>query len=130
LILVGWKVPLEIAKKEFKPGIFVLELAGPLQIGVECKQLELALDQLLRDGHTRVVLDLSKLTRLDSAGLGKIVNCFSRLKATGGTLCLAGTTGMIDGVLKLAHADRFLKSFQTSREAAESLSNSAASPAG
>lgn len=118
-----------IVKKEFKPGIIILELTGPLQIGVECKQLELAFDQLLRDGHTRVVLDLTRLTKLDSGGLGKLVNCFSRLKAAGGTFCLAGTTGMIDGVLKLAHADQFLKSFPTAREAAESFSGSSASPA-
>jgi anti-sigma B factor antagonist len=116
-----------IVKKEFKPGVMILELGGPLQMGVECKQLELAMDQLLRDGQTKVVFDLSKLTKLDSGGLGKIVNCFSRLKVAGGTLCLAGTTGMIDGVLKLAHADRFLKSYPTAREAAESFSDSPAS---
>jgi anti-sigma B factor antagonist len=120
---------LEIVKKEFKPGVTILELTGPLQIGVECKQLELAFDELLRDGHTRVVLDLSRLTKLDSCGLGKIVNCFSRLKTAGGALCLAGTTGMIDGVLKLAHADRFLKAYPTSREAAESFTDSTASSA-
>lgn len=119
----------QIVKKEFKPGVMILELGGPLQMGVECKQLELALDQLLRDGQTKVVLDLSKLTKLDSGGLGKIVNCFSRVKTAGGALCLAGTTGMIDGVLKLAHADRFLKSYPTAREAAESFSDSSASPA-
>jgi anti-sigma B factor antagonist len=122
-------VLVQIVKKEFKPGIMILELGGPLQMGVECKQLELALDQLLRDGQTKVVLDLSKLTKLDSGGLGKIVNCFSRVKTAGGALCLVGTTGMIDGVLKLAHADRFLKSFPTAREAAESFSDSSASPA-
>jgi anti-sigma B factor antagonist len=118
-----------IVKKEFKPGVMILELGGPLQMGVECKQLELAMDQLLRDGQTKVVLDLSKLTKLDSGGLGKIVNCFSRIKTAGGALCLAGTTGMIDGVLKLAHADRFLKSYPTAREAVESFSDSSASPA-
>jgi anti-sigma B factor antagonist len=118
-----------IIKKEFKPGTVILELSGPLQMGVECKQLELALDQLLRDGHTRVVLDLSKLTKLDSGGLGKIVNCFSRLKTAGGDLCLAGTTGMIDGVLNLAHADRFLKSYPTALQAAESFSDSSPAPA-
>jgi anti-sigma B factor antagonist len=119
----------EITKKEFKPGIVILELSGPLQIGVECKQLELAFDRLLVDGHIRVVLDLTRLTKLDSCGLGKLVNCFSRLKTAGGALCLAGTTGMIDGVLKLAHADRFLKCYPTAREAAESFSGSSASPA-
>jgi anti-sigma B factor antagonist len=124
------KVLVQIVRKEFKPGVIILELGGPLQMGVECKQLELAFDQLLLDGHTSVVLDLSKLSKLDSGGLGKIVNCFSRLKTAGGALCLAGTTGMIDGVLKLANADRFLKSYPSAREAAESLSGSSTSPAG
>jgi anti-sigma B factor antagonist len=120
----------EITKKEVKPGIIVLELSGPLQLGVECKRLELAFDQLIRDKHTRVVLDLSNVTKLDSGGLGKLVNCFSRLKTAGGALRLAGTTGMIDGVLKLAHADRFLKAYATALEAAGSFSDSSSTPGG
>ena len=119
---------LQIFKKELKPGVIVLELCGPLQLGVECKQLELAFDELLRDNHTHVILDFSRVTKLDSAGLGKIVNCFSRLKATGGALRLAGTTGMIDGVLKLTHADRFLKAYPTVREAAECFSDHSQTP--
>jgi len=115
---------MQIVKKELKPGIIALELRGPLQMGVECKQLELAFDEILRENRTRVILDLSGLTKLDSGGLGKIVNCFSRLKTAGGTLCLTGSTGMIDGVLKLTHADRFLKCYPTAAAAAESFSNS------
>ena len=111
-----------INKKELKPGIIVLELSGPLQMGVECKQLELAFDQLIGDNHKHVIVDLSKVTKLDSGGLGKLVNCFSRLKTAGGLLRLAGTTRMIDGVLKLAHADQFLKAYPTAVEAGESFS--------
>lgn len=113
---------MQIVKKELKPGILVLELSGPLQIGVECKQLELAFDEVLRGHQKCVILDVTKVTKLDSCGLGKIVDCFSRLKTAGGSLCLAGTTGMIEGVLKLAHADRFLKCYPTALAAAESLS--------
>ena len=59
---------MKITKKELKPGIIALELSGPLQMGVECKQLELAFDELLRENRTRVVLDLSGITQLASAG--------------------------------------------------------------
>lgn len=121
---------MQIVNKELKPGIIVLELTGPLQMGVECKQLELAFDQLLRDNHTRVVLDLSRLTKLDSGGLGKIVDCFSRAKKAGGSLLLAGATGMMEGVLKLSHADRFLKTYPTALAAAESFFDSSPSPTG
>jgi anti-sigma B factor antagonist len=117
----------KINTKEWKPGIMVLELSGPLQMGVECKQLELAFDQLIRENHTRVIVDFSQVTKLDSGGLGKLVNCFSRLKTAGGALRLTGVTGMIDGVLKLTHADHFLKSYSTVLEAAESFSDSSRS---
>ena len=115
---------MKIAKKELKPGIIALELSGPLQMGVECKQLELAFDEILRDSHTRVVLDLSGITKLDSAGLGKIVHCYSRLKTAGGSLRIASSTETIDGLLKLTHADRFLKNYPTALAAAESFGNS------
>jgi len=116
-----------INKKELKPGILVLELSGPLQMGVECKQLELAFDQLIGGNHKHVIVDLSRVTKLDSGGLGKLVNCFSRLKTAGGELRLAGTTSMIDGVLKLARADRFLKAYPSALEAADSFSDSSLS---
>ena len=120
---------MQIAKKEMKPGVVVLELSGPLQMGVECKQLELAMDQLISDKQTRVVIDLSNVTKLDSGGLGKLVNCFSRLKTAGGAMRLSGVTGMMEGVLKLTHADRFLKTYPTAVEAAESFSDSSSSQA-
>jgi anti-anti-sigma factor len=120
---------LHIVKRELKPGIIVLELTGPLLMGAECKQLELAFDALLRENRARVVLDLSHVTKLDSGGLGKIVNCFSRLKTAGGSLCVAGASGMIDGVLKLTHADHFLKVYPTALDAAASFPDSSPSPA-
>ena len=114
---------MHIAKKELKPGVVVLELTGPLIMGVECKQLELAFDELLKEQRKRVVLDLTHLTKLDSGRLGRIVDCFSRLKVAGGSLCLAGANERIDGVLKLSHADHFLKVFPTAAEAAASFSD-------
>ena len=50
---------MEITRKEFNPGVVVLELKGLLQMGVECKRLELAMDDLLKEKQTRVVLDVS-----------------------------------------------------------------------
>ena len=112
---------MEITRKEITPGVVVLELRGPLQMGVECKRLELAVDQLLRENQTRVVLDLSDVSKVDSGGVGKIVNCLSRLKVAGGTLRLAGVKGMIGGVLKLTQVDRLVKIYPTALEASQSF---------
>jgi anti-anti-sigma regulatory factor len=45
------------------------------------------------------------------------------LKMTGGSLCLAGVSERIDSVLKLTHADHFLKTYPTVPEAAASFSD-------
>jgi anti-sigma B factor antagonist len=116
----------QIVRKELSPGIVTLELKGPLQMGVECKRLEIAVDELLQEKRTRVVLDLSGVSKLDSGGLGKIVNCLSRLKLAGGTLRLAGVTGMISGILKLTQVDRLMKVYPTALEASESFLDSQA----
>jgi anti-sigma B factor antagonist len=112
---------LNITRKELEPGVVVLELNGPLQMGVECKRLELAIDELLKEKKTRVVLDLSQVSKVDSGGVGKIVNCLSRLRVAGGALALSGVTGMIGGVLKLTQVDRLVKIFPTAIEASRSF---------
>jgi len=116
----------QIVRKELSPGIVTLELKGPLQMGVECKRLEIAVDELLQEKRTRVVLDLSGVSKLDSGGLGKIVNCLPRLKLAGGTLRLAGVTGMISGILRLTQVDRLMKVYPTALEASESFLDSQA----
>ena len=112
---------MEITRKDLEPDVVVLELNGPLQMGVECKRLELAVDELLKEKKMRVVLDLSRVSKVDSGGVGKIVNCLSRLRVAGGTLCLAGVTGMIGGVLKLTQVDRLVKIYPTAQEAAQNF---------
>jgi anti-sigma B factor antagonist len=113
----------DITRKELSPGVVVLELRGALQMGVECKRLELAVDQLLNEKKTRVVLDLSSVSKVDSGGVGRIVNCLSRLRIAGGSLCLAGVTGMIGGVLKMTQVDRLVKIYPTALEASRSFSD-------
>jgi anti-sigma B factor antagonist len=112
----------EITRKDLPPDVAVIELSGSLQMGVECKRLELAIEQLIREKRTRVVLDFSKLSKIDSGGVGRIVNCFSRVKVTGGTMHFAGVTGMVDGAFKMTRVDRLVKMYPTAEQAAKGFS--------
>jgi anti-sigma B factor antagonist len=64
---------------------------------------------------------------VDSAGLGKIVNCLSALRVAGGAMSLAGPNSAVVGLLKMTRVDKLVKSFPTAQEAAQNLATSATS---
>ena len=112
---------MEVIRKEIQPGIIVLECRGALLIGVACTRLQLAVEDLLAEKQTRVVLDLTAVPRVDSGGLGKIVNCLSRIRMAGGTMHLAGVNQTVLGLFKLTKVDRIVKLFPTAKDAAQDI---------
>lgn len=110
--------PLKIAKSEIKPGVVVLEMTGPIHMGPDCQRLGQEVEQLLGRSEKRLILDVSKVSTVDSTGLGQIVRCFSKLKTSGGSLRLAGVQGMLAGVLKMTGVDKVIAIYPTAFEAA------------
>jgi anti-sigma B factor antagonist len=119
----------EVIRKEILPGIFVLECRGALLIGVACTRLQLAVEDLLAEQQTRVVLDLTGVPRVDSGGLGKIVNSLSRVRIAGGTMHLAGVNDTVVGLFKMTKVDRIVKLFPTARDAAQDIASQSSAPA-
>ena len=59
----------------------------------------------IRDGHRRIVLNLSQVNFLDSTGLGAIVTAFKRLDGQG-TIVICGAGEMVMDVFRLTRMDR------------------------
>jgi anti-sigma B factor antagonist len=64
------------------------------------------LDDLLRDGHVEIVLDLNKLGFLDSSGLGALISARRRTYAAGGSLTLVCDDNQVLWVLEITNLDR------------------------
>ena len=76
---------LDIQTKQLPPDIVVLEITGRITIGRECKQLEWAVDSLVREKQQKkIILDLSGVTHMDSTGIGIIVLSAGQVKQAGG----------------------------------------------
>ncbi len=71
-------------------------------------ELKHQIAQLLDDGATRIVLDLSAVTFMDSSSLGALV---SLLKMVGnrGDLIIAGAKGIVADLFKLTRMDRVFR---------------------
>jgi anti-sigma B factor antagonist len=111
-----------LTKKKVDAGVVVVELAGYVRMGPDCKQLTNQVDELIRDKETRVVFDLSGVDLIDSAGIGTIVLCFSRLKKAGGSLRIAGAKGMVDTVLHTTQVHRAISLFPAVADAVKDFS--------
>ena len=72
---------------------------------------------LLKEGRKRLILDLSGVSVVDSTGIGILVMCFAKVKKAGGSLRVAGATGMVEETLKITTLDRLIELYPTVSEA-------------
>ena len=99
---------LTLQSKNMEPDIVVVEVAGRITMGRECKQLEWATENLVRENKKKVVFDLSGVTHIDSTGIGIIVMCAGQLKQAGGKLSVCAQKH-VDQVLRLTSVDKVVE---------------------
>ncbi len=83
-----------------------------------------ALDEVLQGGAGTILLNLSELTYVDSAGLGEIANGFKTVAAKGGRFAACGATGNVRTLFKVTGLDKALKIFDTEADALAELGTS------
>jgi len=116
---------LSFHRHEIAPGIAALEIKGNIHCGPECARMEKEVDALIQDKLTCVVFDLKYVTHMDSAAIGSVVRCSSKLKTAGGGLRLAAVQPMIEHSLKITKVDRLIPVYPGVPEAAAAFSTPA-----
>jgi anti-anti-sigma factor len=84
-----------------------------LVAGGAAEELERQLQQLLCGGHSNVVVDLSAVDTIDSAGLRALVRAHTTAQRMGGTLRLAAARPSVWRVLTLANLDTVFSSYES-----------------
>jgi len=110
---------LELEKKQATPEITVLELRGRLLMGNDSRQVEWSINDLMKNGVKKVVLDLRELDAIDSTGVGILVMCNAKLQKTGAVMRMVVGDGIVESTLQMTHVDRIVKFYPTVEEASE-----------
>jgi len=113
---------LQFAKQQIEPGVIALVIKGSIHCGPECARLEKQVDELIGNRETRVIFDMAGVTHMDSAAIGSLVRCLTKLKSAGGGLRMACAQPMVDYSLKITKLDKLLPNFQSVREDAAGFS--------
>src|SRR5580704_10858577 len=114
-------MPMKLATRQLKPGVVLFELTGRVSMGDDCSLLDSEVERHIQKNENRVIFDLGAVNHVDSAVIGQIVKCLTRLKRSGGTLRLCGVHGMVEGVLKMTRLCQVLAIYPTAAEAADSF---------
>jgi len=116
-------VILQFTRKPMGPGMTALEIKGSIHCGPECARLEKQVDELILARETRVILDMAGVTHMDSAAIGALVRCLTKLKKAGGGLHMASTQPMIEYSLKLTKLDKLIPAYSSVGDAAAGFSS-------
>jgi anti-sigma B factor antagonist len=94
--------PLRIEDLGNNDGKHVLRLAGPLTISTLFE-----FQNIVRASAGSMVLDMTQVPYIDSAGVGALVGAYVRHNKDGHTLTLAGVNERVRNILKGTRVDQF-----------------------
>ena len=86
---------LEIVERLVEPDITVVELSGKLALGHESQRIESLIEDLVMRGSRRIVLDMSGVDHIDSAGIGMVALATGKLREAGGKLAVVAPGGRV-----------------------------------
>ena len=81
--------------------VYILDCSGKITLGEGTMSIRNTVKDLLQSGARKILLNLSGITYLDSAGVGELVGCFVTAGNAGGKLKLLGLTGKLREVLTI-----------------------------
>lgn len=96
----------------------VVDLSGKITIGEGDVVLREKVGELLDGGNKAILLNLEKVSYMDSAGIGELVACYKRAKETGGEVKLLNPSGKVYDLLQLTKLEEV---FETYRDEGEAL---------
>ena len=112
---------LGIERQDKEGAVSVVVLRGKLMLGEDCRQLEAVIPELLSEGRTKLIFDMTGVTHIDSTGIGKFIDAYSRLMKVSGKMHLAGATGAVRDSFRVTRLDTVFSFFPTVEEARAGL---------
>lgn len=97
-------------------GVPLLDVAGELDLYTSPK-LKAALDSLLAEGHTRLIVNLLETTYLDSTALSVLTATLKQVREAGGNLGLIYTQPQIERMFTITRLDEVFPIFRGETDA-------------
>ncbi|HNX48847.1 MAG TPA: STAS domain-containing protein [Thermoanaerobaculaceae bacterium] len=101
--------------------VIVIDLTGNLVLGDGEEMLDEVMAEVLAEGWKKIVLNLSKVQRLDSSGIGELVAGWKQARKVGASLKLVRLGDRVKHTLHLSQVLPLLEVYEQETEAIASF---------
>ena len=112
-------------KTESVKGLMVCYVSGEVDIN-QSPDIKRDFDKLISKKEPKIVIDLSKVTYVDSSGLATLVEILKKMKQYGGRMKLAGLSPKVKSLFEITKLDKLFEIALTEDEAILSFANKTA----
>jgi anti-sigma B factor antagonist len=101
-------MPLSATIEKLPAATAVVTLSGPMTLGSSLKLIDAQINTAIAEGVSHMVIDLTAVDYVDSAGLGMLMYTYGTLNEKSGSLRLCGIAPRVMALLKLTKTDAVL----------------------
>jgi len=99
----------------------VIKLTGELMAGHDSEKLRNVVDESINEENVNVVVDMEKVTWMNSSGLGMLISALTSLRSSGGDMRLANMSDRIRRPMQITKLDKVFQDFDSVDEAVKSF---------
>jgi anti-sigma B factor antagonist len=105
--------------------ITIVDLRGSIDLGEASLTLRRTIRDLVESARTKIILNLSQVNSMDSAGVGELAGAYVPVKSKGGDLKFLNPTKKVYDMLKITQLDKVFEVYIDEQTAIRSFSESA-----
>ena len=102
-------------------GVTIIKLEGKITIGAGDSQLREVISNAVNEGKTKILLDLSGVTTIDSSGIGELVGSYTTVTNRGGKLKLLHLPAKLNELLHVTQLITVFEVYENEQEAINSF---------
>lgn len=100
-----------------KSNILIVGLIGELDHHTAAEVRAKIDDKIESENIKKLILDFSRVSFMDSSGIGVVVGRSKKLSHLGGSVCIANASGSVKKVFELSGLYKIIKNFDTVEKA-------------
>ncbi len=104
-------------KQSLQGEVMVLQVSGKIMGGPDHEKFQGEIKELIANGHVDILLNMSKVSWVNSTGLGILVSAFHTLKKNSGRLKICEVNDRIDNILNVAQLKLVFETYDNCSDA-------------